>query len=475
MGVVVCVIRSTPASVRDVIDPVRMGAVVLIPVVMVLFALEYTGRRDLIERKVVAGLFVVPAVSMVFLVTPLQPYFVEFVRAPISETFMSTKFAHGPWYQVHALYSMALTLFVGALFIHQAWRSSGFRRRQTALLFVGYCFPVVGMLLGAYGPKSLPRVDYATIAFGGTSIFWYFALFHYKLLEVSPVSRERVVDLMEDAVVVLDSTQRVTDANDAALALMGIAEQKDVFGLPIEDVLPDNARDIARMLDELEARAQVPIVTSHGRRVFDVRHTQVSERRAREEIGGVLVLRDVTEQVLLIEELDAHAHTVAHDLVNPLSGLKGYLEMAEEGALSAQAQTDIARAQQITDKMAQIVEELLVLASVRTDEDASLELLEMGAILEQVERRLAVPLMEATLERPEGEWPGVLGRPVWVEEVWANYISNAVKYGGERPRVRLGAAAPQDGLCRLSTSDAADERQVGAPDGRRARKHTNAQ
>ncbi len=27
----------------------------------------------------------------------------------------------------------------------------------------------------------------------------------------------------------------------------------------------------------------------------------------------------------------------------------------------------------------------------------------------------------------------------WVEEVWANYINNALKYGGRPPRVELGA------------------------------------
>jgi signal transduction histidine kinase len=37
------------------------------------------------------------------------------------------------------------------------------------------------------------------------------------------------------------------------------------------------------------------------------------------------------------------------------------------------------------------------------------------------------------------KWPLALGHAPWVEEVWANYLSNALKYGGRPPRLELGA------------------------------------
>jgi signal transduction histidine kinase len=36
-------------------------------------------------------------------------------------------------------------------------------------------------------------------------------------------------------------------------------------------------------------------------------------------------------------------------------------------------------------------------------------------------------------------WPLVRGYEPWIEEVWANYISNALKYGGRPSQVTLGA------------------------------------
>jgi len=36
-------------------------------------------------------------------------------------------------------------------------------------------------------------------------------------------------------------------------------------------------------------------------------------------------------------------------------------------------------------------------------------------------------------------WPQALGYAPWIEQVWVNYLSNALKYGGRPPRIELGA------------------------------------
>jgi signal transduction histidine kinase len=46
-----------------------------------------------------------------------------------------------------------------------------------------------------------------------------------------------------------------------------------------------------------------------------------------------------------------------------------------------------------------------------------------------------------------------LGYAGWVEEVWVNYISNAIKYGNKPPRVELGATPQPDGMIRFWVRD----------------------
>jgi signal transduction histidine kinase len=43
-------------------------------------------------------------------------------------------------------------------------------------------------------------------------------------------------------------------------------------------------------------------------------------------------------------------------------------------------------------------------------------------------------------------WPVAFGHGPWIEEVWANYLSNAMKYGGKPPRLELGAETIGDNV-----------------------------
>jgi signal transduction histidine kinase len=45
---------------------------------------------------------------------------------------------------------------------------------------------------------------------------------------------------------------------------------------------------------------------------------------------------------------------------------------------------------------------------------------------------------QAEIIQPDA-WPVAGGYAPWIEEVWVNYLSNALKYGGQPPRVELGA------------------------------------
>jgi len=50
-------------------------------------------------------------------------------------------------------------------------------------------------------------------------------------------------------------------------------------------------------------------------------------------------------------------------------------------------------------------------------------------------------------------WPPASGYGPWIEEVWANYLSNALKYGGDPPCVELGAIGQPDGRVRFWVRD----------------------
>jgi two-component system sensor histidine kinase/response regulator len=58
--------------------------------------------------------------------------------------------------------------------------------------------------------------------------------------------------------------------------------------------------------------------------------------------------------------------------------------------------------------------------------------------------------------RVPGAWPTTLGYGPWVEEVWVNYLSNAIKYGRippAAPRIELGFDDLSDRFIRFWVRD----------------------
>lgn len=156
------------------------------------------------------------------------------------------------------------------------------------------------------------------------------------------------------------------------------------------------------------------------------------------------------------QELDAFAHTVAHDLKNPLATLMGMadLVLAEREDLPPEQVDDLQRtiawsARRINN----IVEELLLLATLRRT-DIEVQPIDMERVVSEVCNRLrgTFDQYHAVLVLP-GAWPPALGYAPWVEEIWFNYLSNGCKYGGAPPRLELGAGPDPAGGIRFWVRD----------------------
>lgn len=156
-------------------------------------------------------------------------------------------------------------------------------------------------------------------------------------------------------------------------------------------------------------------------------------------------------------ELDAFAYMVAHDLKTPLTGLIGYNEILQTdyATLSgAEVQGFLADIARLSDKMAAIINDFMLLANVRARRDIPLGPVPMTAIVAAVLEHQA-PLIAATgatVALPDA-WPETIGYAPWVEQIWDNYLSNALKYGGSAPRVTLGADRAAGGMVRFWVRD----------------------
>lgn len=155
------------------------------------------------------------------------------------------------------------------------------------------------------------------------------------------------------------------------------------------------------------------------------------------------------------EELDAYAHTVAHDLKTPLSVIIASCDLlaGDPGLTRPRSKTMLQRIESTAFRMDNIIDDLMLLAQVRKV-DVPIAALDMATVVAAVRKRLNPIITErhARMTLPQG-WPVALGYAPWIEEVWTNYLTNALKYGGDPPCITLAASEQPDGMIRFSTRD----------------------
>ncbi|NTW00015.1 MAG: GAF domain-containing protein [Oscillochloris sp.] len=156
-------------------------------------------------------------------------------------------------------------------------------------------------------------------------------------------------------------------------------------------------------------------------------------------------------------ELDSFGHTVAHDLKTPLTAIIGYGQMLQLSHHERSAESIDHDLQMIVSsgvKMTTIINELLLLARVRRSSSIDYAPIDMGAVVGEAIARMQDTISEAdAFVSCPPSWPVAQGYAPWVEEVWVNYLSNALKYGGSPPQIVLGADPPAAGFVRFWMRD----------------------
>ena len=284
------------------------------------------------------------------------------------------------------------------------------------------------------------------------------------------VAIRTLLESLAEGVVIIDSTATIVLVNRQVERLFGY-KKEEIVGRPLNILLPDRVRDVHPK--HVTGFFEKPKIRPMGlEQELYARHknghefpVEISLSHLETASGSLAMafLTDITLRKEAInslearnEELDAFAHTVAHDLRGSLSALIGYSELLNDREVTlsaAQTRESLDMIYRIGRKMSDVLDELLFLSSVRK-EDVMVAPLDMVAIIREATFRLRQKIeehgAEITLAR---NFPTAIGYAPWVEEVWYNYLSNAVKYGGTPPKIVVGGELVGDGSARFWVRD----------------------
>ena len=222
-------------------------------------------------------------------------------------------------------------------------------RARSKLLILASLLPMAAGLLYVVGLLPWPNFNPAMSSLSLSALFGGLALVRYRLLDLTPLARDTVIEQLADPIIVTDARGLCVDYNPAARRVLPELS-REVLGRPLDQLLAHRAELSEAVRAARVAEPQSPAATSDPPpaptsaeptlaltvegpgssqgsqlRHFSLRVTPV-RRRTGLRLGEAIVLHDITESVRLYHEVSRLATT------DELTGLLSRRRLLELGA-----------------------------------------------------------------------------------------------------------------------------------------------
>ncbi len=307
---------------------VKYLGVCLLPAAWLVFTLQYTGRARWLTQRLYLVLCVEPLVVLTLLAIPATHDLIHVYPSDGTEQFPVVGFGSVGW--INVFYSYALLLFGTGLFVRTLFAIARPYRKQARALMAALFLPLLFNILYNFNVEPFGRVDLTPFAFLLAVIVIVWGIFRLRLLDIVPVARSRIVETMQDGVVVLDAYHRIVDLNPAAQRVLGRSASQAV-GLPLERLLPAQGDLLERSKGSSTVQSEIRLLLGSSLRHYEVTLSPIPDDRGRES-GKLMVIRDISERKITEERLEQMAH---YDSLTGLPNRKLFADRLSQAIIRA--------------------------------------------------------------------------------------------------------------------------------------------
>jgi diguanylate cyclase (GGDEF)-like protein/PAS domain S-box-containing protein len=320
------------------------------PVLLLIFALEYNQMSVWLTRRNILLLFLIPLITIGLALTNEWHLLIWTSYTPSPAGNNITIYGHGIGFWIGAVgYSYLVMLTGTILLIRGALLMPSPYRKQVILVVFAALLPWMANFIYVFGLSPAPGLELTPLFIVVAGGIFAWAIFQFQLLDLVPIARDSLIETMEDGMLVLDTQNRVVDANPAARRLLGKNAQFKI-GQYVGEIFNEwpEARNLF-MQNNPELKTEHSIEDGTGG-FIEISLSPVHDGQGHMN-GQFIVMRDITERIHLdnemrsandalrlqlteIESLQAHLHELA--IRDSLTGLfnRRYLDETLERELS---------------------------------------------------------------------------------------------------------------------------------------------
>lgn len=264
------------------------------PTLFLVFVLKFTQNESWLAPRTLVLLLAQPVLSILLQWTNEYHHLVyPSVKLVEQGSLVVMEFSRGPWYFVNIVYSYAMMILGLVVLILGVLRSGPLYRNQYRLILLGFVIPWVFNIYSEFNFTEMSGFDTSPITFGISGIVFAFAILRTGFMDLIPVARSRLIENMQDGVLVLDSQNRVVDINAAMEKFLG-GEPTSLLGKNASDILSVWMEKTDPLLTGFESHTEMRIPKDPSR-TLDLRVTPLYDKDQHLN-GRLIVFRDVTER-----------------------------------------------------------------------------------------------------------------------------------------------------------------------------------
>jgi len=188
--------------------------IVIVPPAYLVMALEFAGYGVWLTRRFFLLLGIIPIITLLIVWTdPIHHlYFDNKDFGELSNILMG-----GPWRWFFIAFSYLL-FFISLVVIWRVYvNNHGQYRTQAGFMLAGMTLPWLSSVLGWSGFVLFPDMDITPVVATASAIVFCYSYFRHHIVDLAPLGRDMLVENMDEAIVVLDTNDRIVDINPKAL------------------------------------------------------------------------------------------------------------------------------------------------------------------------------------------------------------------------------------------------------------------
>ena len=285
--------------------------IVSFPVLWLSFAQNYirTENKNLIPKKIVGILWIIPAVTLILAWTN-NSHDAVWSNAALKKTgsLQILTWNHGFWFWIYISYAYLLILTGAGLLLNKIRKSKSKMNTQVALVLLGLSVPLVFNLMYIFGYSIGPIEDPTPLAFSASGIIFAVNMRLHDFFHVIPIAQHTIIENLDDGIIVLDKKDQIIDVNPAARTFISQnAENFSGKNLSSINVFQDDKYKL--LLEKDEGKTEVQILRNEHLHFFIIQFKHLYDQRKR-KVGRLIVIKDITskkkneQNELLMHELN---------------------------------------------------------------------------------------------------------------------------------------------------------------------------